>query len=420
MRLLLINPNQFQNPPCPPIGLEYLTSYLREHEVYVDILDLTFSDDLIKDIDESIKNKRYDLIGITIRNIDSSIGPNNEFFLDFIKSLIINTRRYYIPIVLGGSGFSSLPNEILKYTNADFGIIGSGEKGLLKLLNDLRDNKANYTLIDGWKLGSDPNFIYKREKDINYNAYIEKGGILGFETQKGCKESCSYCIEANKKVTHKEISTIITELEFLIEQGFTTFHLCDSEFNQDLGFSKNICKAIIEKKLNMRWVLYMKPFPYDEEYFQLLKDSNAYLVTLTIVSDVMEQELCNYGYDDIKNIINLCKKYQIKLAIDLLIGAPYEPLESIEKMIDFLKKNRADTVGLSFNYRIGKYTKLAQIIQEDKNLHKMLSRELKEEEDYIQSIFFSQIDLNYVQKIVNGDPLFKIEGFEQTVNYQRL
>ena len=66
-----------------------------------------------------------------------------------------------------------------------------------------------------------------------------------------------------------------------------------------------------EKSLPMKWTLYMKPTPYSERLFQLLNDSNAYLITLSVDSDKTIQTLNNYTYDDLANIINYCKKYKI-------------------------------------------------------------------------------------------------------------
>ena len=77
MNILLINPNSYQNPPVIPIGLEYLLTYLRSEGHSAEILDLCFSNKPIKDIRDHLKEKKYDLIGLTIRNIDTCLYYNN-------------------------------------------------------------------------------------------------------------------------------------------------------------------------------------------------------------------------------------------------------------------------------------------------------------------------------------------------------
>ena len=420
MKILLINPNTFKSPPVIPIGLEYITTILRKNGQLVDIIDLCFSENPLKDVHDILEKNNYDLIGLTIRNVDSCIYFNNEFFLVEIKKIITYIKKYGIPIVLGGSGFSASPNEILKYMNADFGVIGPGENAILKLIKDLSQKKANYKLLDGWKLGINSDAVFYRGKDFDYSKYVDKDGILGFETQKGCPNACTFCIEARTTLQFKSIDRILDEIKHLINMGYKHFHLCDSEFNLKLDYSIEFCKKIIKNDLDMKWALYMKPTPYNEELFKLLKESKAYLITLSINSDKKEQELNNYTLNDVKRIIEFCKKYEIRLAIDLLIGAPDEPKESIEEMIKFLKENRPDSVGVSFYYRIIKTTDLGKKILERQDLWGNLSRKLEENDDFLLPIFFNQIDLDYVKGLIGDDNLFKIEGFEKSVNYQRV
>lgn len=168
----------------------------------------------------------------------------------------------------------------------------------------------------------------------------------------------------------------------------------------------------------LKWALYMKPNPYNEEYFKLLSKSNAYLITLTVDSDQRIQSLNNYSYDDLSKIINYCKKYDIKLAIDMLTGYPYEPLESTEKMIKFFKKKRPSSVGIGFYFRVFKNTQLSKLILSDKNLQMNLNRSLTTNEIFLEPIFYNHLKQNQIEKLIAGDDLFKISGLTEGVNYQ--
>ena len=77
MRVLLVNPNTYRKPPVMPLGLEYLLTYLRDAGHDASILDLCFIDDPGKAIEDLLCREAFDLIGVTIRNIDSSIFYNN-------------------------------------------------------------------------------------------------------------------------------------------------------------------------------------------------------------------------------------------------------------------------------------------------------------------------------------------------------
>ena len=253
MNILLVNPNTFKNPPVIPVGLEYLMTALEKHGHSVDILDLCFSSSSVKKLKKTLKKDSYDLIGFSIRNIDSAIFFNNEFFLSDVKKLVQCAKSYKIPVILGGSGFSGMPNEILEYLEADYGIIGPGEVIFPRFLKQWQSNQIDKKLFDGWQYGIDTDLIHYRGKKINYPSYITKEGVVGFETHVGCTNKCPYCIEANTRVYFKKISNIVEELRYLVvDQGYNHFHTCDTEFNTNIDFSIEFCKALIDAKLDMK------------------------------------------------------------------------------------------------------------------------------------------------------------------------
>ncbi|TFG15639.1 MAG: radical SAM protein [Promethearchaeota archaeon] len=418
IKILLINPNRMQNPPVIPIGLEYLATALEKHDHDVTILDLCFASSPIEILKRTLKEGKYDLAGFSIRNIDSCVYFNNEFYLSELKKLIDCVKNHNIRVVLGGSGFSAMPNEILEYLQADYGIIGPGEVSFPKFLELWQTKQLNKKILNGWDYGLDDSLIHKRTKKVNYQQYVTNEGIVGFTTHSGCQNQCPYCIEAGTKVSFKKITNILAELEYLVNLGYTHFHLCDSEFNSDLNFSIEFCENLVKKALPLKWTLYMKPFPYNERLFQLLHKSNAYLITLSVDSDKITQTLNNYSYDDLVKIIDFCKKYKIEIAIDLITGYPYETLDSTKKTIEFFQKHRPTTVGISFYYRIYKNTTLEKSIRNDPELQKKLTRMCSEKENFLKPIFFSQYKQSDLEELIAGDDLFRIAGLVPGVNYQ--
>lgn len=418
-KILLINPNTYQSPPVIPIGLEYLISSLKKHNNHCDILDLTFSEKPLEKIKDKLNNKNHDIIGFSIRNIDSCLFFNNEFFLGKFKEMIACIKNYNIPIILGGSGFSASPEEILDYLKCDFGIMGPGEVAFSYFLKLWESNQLNKRIINGWEYGLDDELEILRAEKIEYNPYIENDGIVGFSTHVGCSNNCPYCIEANTKVYYRKIEKIVKEITFLTAKGYNNFHLCDSEFNESLDFSKEFCKAVIEKSQNFKWALYMKPYPYDEELFSLLSKSNASLITLSVDSDENIQSENLYSYNDLEKIIKYCKKYDIELAIDLLTGYPGESVESTKKVIRFFKENRPKTVGINFYYRLMKNTKVTQLIEKNPAMQKRLTRPYAKQENYLNPIFYSQYSKEDMEKLIGKDKLFKIPGITPGVNYQQ-
>ncbi len=418
IKILLINPNMYKYPPVLPIGLEYIKESLNNSNYDVDILDLTFSDDKFLDIKETLKKTKFDLIGFSLRNIDSCIYFNNQYFLPDFKKIIDFLKKFKIPIIIGGSGFSASPEEIFNYLKPDYGIIGPAEKAFLDFLDLWKNNCLKIKIINGWKYGIDSDLVPIRSINLDYGKYLKNDGLIGFTTHVGCSNQCPYCIEANKKVDFRKIQSIIKEINCLSSYGYNHYHLSDSEFNQDLEFCKRFCRELAKINSDLKWTLYMKPNPYDEELFQLLSESNAYLITLSVDSYDKIQKKNNYSNDDLENIINYSKKYNIQLAIDLLTGYPYESVESTKRAIQFFKDNRPKSVGISFYYRLFNNTELFQLIRKDHKLKKNLTRPLSEDDDCLNPIFFHQYTKEKIQELIKGDNLFKIAGLVVGVNYQ--
>lgn len=419
MNILLVNPNIMKSPPVIPIGLEYLVTALEKHGHIADILDLCYASFPKEKLEEKLNKNTYDLIGFTIRNIDSAIYFNNEFFLPEIKNLVKIVKNHQIPVILGGAGFSSMPHEILKYLQADYGIVGPGDIVFPEFLNLLKKDTLTKSIYYGADYGIDKALTHHRGNAIDYHQYLSEGGIIGFETHVGCPNQCPYCIEANTKLFFKKIPNIIEELKHLVNQNYNHFHTCDTEFNPNLDFSIDFCRALIKEDLDMKWALYMSPSPYSEELFRLLHESNAYLITLSVDSDERIQKLNNYTYQDLAKIIKYCKKYQIDLAIDLLVGYPYESIDSIKTCLKFFENNPPKKgVGINFFYRLYKNTELSKLINNDPNLQKKLLTSYSNNDNFLFPIFYNQIIQEIIEDLIEGKNVFRIAGITPGVNYQ--
>jgi radical SAM superfamily enzyme YgiQ (UPF0313 family) len=427
MRVLLINPNRYRCPPVIPLGLEYLLTSLRAHGHEARVLDLCFIDSLERALSEveGALIDRYDLVGVSIRNVDTVLFQNNEFFLPDIRRIVQVVEGRGLPVVLGGSGFSIAPDSVLRYMGASYGIVGPGESAMLKLLTDLEHGSTDYTILDGWQLGFERGLSHVRGNDLDYTRYLSAGGIVGFETQKGCPHRCSYCVEANTTYGIKDPQRVVEEISTLARRGFRQFHLCDAEFNLDLAHCKSFLRALIGEDPGIAWTLYMVPVNYDKELFALLRDSHADLVTLSVCSDAREQARAGYTMDNVAEIIDLCRRYCIRLAVDLLCGFPSEPKDSVRRAIDFFKEHRPQNVGVNFYLRVYERTPLTKEILRLPivDQHLLISPEVEEVPHdrfpFLAPTFYAGLTLEEVGSMIGEDPLFRIEGFQRTVNYQR-
>jgi len=421
MHILLINTNRYSFPPTIPVGLEYCATALRGAGYTCGILDLCFSEDCYTDIKSYFSANDVGLAGITVRNIDSVLYMNNEFFLDDIRKLVDFLHdEFHIPVIAGGAGFSIMPSEILEYIHADYGVTAPGENALVSLIKDWERNCISSSIYDGNRYGMNKNLVHYRGSDINYRDYLQNGGNIGFETHRGCSATCTFCPEAKKKIFLKNPVNISKEIAHLISHGYKDFHLCDSEFNNNLSFCKMLCQTFIDHHLDFSWAVYVKPHPVDEELLSLMRRSGVSMITLSVESCDDSGRPKQYSFEEVELWIRLTKKYCIKIAVDLLVGFPGEPTESVAKTIRFFKNNRPDTVGITSHFRLYSNTEIGKKIRENPLFRKDIIGETDNNPSFLRPAFYNNLSNDELKYLIDDDPLFKIEGEERTVNYQRV
>ncbi len=414
MKVLLINPNRYKAPPVPPIGLEYVAACLDKRNHTPSILDLTFSEDMNKDIDEAIDSFSPDIVGVTVRNIDAVLYHTNEFFLDEIKEIVTYIKsKHGLKVIIGGSGISANPEATRRYLTADCAIVGPAEHVINEVLNNIDSPAICKRVIQG--IFSSDSQCPRRPDLVDYKKYYDEGGVAGFETHKGCSSSCVYCLEAKTHVSFKQVEDVINEIRVLVEKGNDHFHLCDSEFNERLDYSLEFCSALKKSGVPMKWAVYMKPGNIDVHLMRLLKDTGVYLITLSVDSWKRGPEYRS----QVEHFISAVKPFGIKLAVDFLTGFPYEDDDTVLRWLDLFRQAKPDSVGINTYIRLHTALRLTGIILKDIQLRDSLLGDTHDK-TFIKPVFYNRIPTDKLAQLINKDPLFRIEGVERGVNYSRI
>ncbi len=141
MKVVLVRPNykSLSNSVMPPLGIGYLSSYLRKHGMETAIVD-GLRDGLDFDgLRKEILSKKPDVVGISC-------------YTSHYKEVVIlskEIKKNNIRCVIGGPHPTFLPYQTLTDSNADYVICGEAEMAFLALLkNNLVNNniKGVYSL----------------------------------------------------------------------------------------------------------------------------------------------------------------------------------------------------------------------------------------------------------------------------------
>ena len=172
-KVLLINSNiEFLPYPVAPLGISLVaSSLLNKYEVKVFDFATDTTDNLIGFITEF----RPDYIGISLRNIDNVTMRRCKWYINQIRESIVIPikKKFDTPIILGGSGFSIAPKEVLEYFNADYGISGEAEEAFPELLSQLDKDVKDISI---------PGVVSKTGNGFKPRAYT-KGDLIAYYDQ---------------------------------------------------------------------------------------------------------------------------------------------------------------------------------------------------------------------------------------------
>jgi radical SAM superfamily enzyme YgiQ (UPF0313 family) len=288
-------------------------------------------------------------------------------------------KQFSVPIVLGGSGFTIFPNELMAALDADYGIIGEGERfGLLVDFIEKGINPADQPGIitrnaaagipEPW----DNNFKRGFSPDnSNVQFYLNRGGMLNLQTKRGCSFKCIYCtyphIEGStlRLVPPDEVADTARELQ---NAGAKYLFITDSAFNCSYSHSLEIAKAFIRAKISIPWGAFFAPTKPLEDYYRVLSDAG--LTHAEFGTESLSNEmLVNYGKPFNVNDVLLSHKYAsdagLYIAHYLLFGGPGENYSTI---IDTLTTAEKLTKAVFFIYcgiRIYPHTRLYEIAKKE-------------------------------------------------------
>jgi CO dehydrogenase/acetyl-CoA synthase delta subunit len=117
MKVLLISVNRERMPfPVFPLGLAYIAKTLREEGHEIEVMDLCFSQEASVDLKSALHRFQPDLIGISLRNLDNLTYPTSISYLKEVEEVLgICRQSTSSRLVIGGSGYSLAPKELLQY-----------------------------------------------------------------------------------------------------------------------------------------------------------------------------------------------------------------------------------------------------------------------------------------------------------------
>ncbi len=342
--ILLLSPPSSHTAEFPRLALAYLSASLKHHEIDHDLLELA----LYKDWKEKLRPLIYkhDIISITATTGEMD---NVEVLTTYIKSI-----KDQSIIILGGIHATICPAESLRSVGIEYCIRGEGEDSLIEFLKGKKPKNLCYAgnmgeigLLPDLNNRPFPNYDkFELDKYLDSTFLARSVQVL---TSRGCPYHCIFCSKGlGETFRPRTPEDVVSEMKYLKSTyNVKKIRIVDDNFSLDLYRAKEICRLMISKNLNIKWIAAggLRVDKVDDELLDLMVKSGCNSVGFGIEAvdnNILKEYKKGTNISKVIDAITLCKKYGIKVGGNFLIGAPSDTRDHMYAQLDFAKKMEMD------------------------------------------------------------------------------
>jgi len=390
MKILLISANVATSPyPIYPIGMSMVAAALKKEGHEVELFDFLQNGCSVEAVLGKVRTCDPGVIGVSIRNVDNVNAAHEQRYIENVREIVQRVKEETdVPVTLGGSGFSVMPEEVLAAVGADYGIVGEGELLFCDFVRKLesgvfpeeRISRAPQKLTNK----AIPSAYYDPDL-LGY--YLDASRVISVQTKRGCNKHCIYCsypLLEGRELRMRNVEEVVDDIEHLMKQGATYLFFVDSLFNDSAGNYRNLIKEMARRKMYVPWTAFFTPGDeLDDEIVALMKKTGLHAAEIgaDASTDTTLRGLCkDFLWKDVIACNDLFRRHDVTTAHYYMFGGPGETPETVREGIENIR-NLPHTANFMF---------MGIRILPDTPLMELARREglLADDQDIIESIYY--------------------------------
>ena len=282
---------------------------------------------------------------------------HQETYIECVKNIVDEVRKITsAPVVLGGSGFSVMPEEVLEMVGAEYGIVGEGEQLFCEIAELIKSGKqpAHRILraplvLEGRTI---PSAMYDREL---MEFYHKHGKMISIQTKRGCDRNCVYCsypILEGRRVRGRDPKAVVDDIQALIKDHDAQYiFFVDSVFNDSQGLYRLVIEEMLRREVKIKWTAFFSPGgDLDAEIIAKMKKTGLHAAEIG-ADAACDKTLIGIGksfnWQGVVDCNDLFIEQDITTAHYYMFGGPGETKKTVEKGIANIKALR-HTVNFMF------------------------------------------------------------------------
>lgn len=344
----------------PPLGLGYLSAYLKK---YLDFHDIAIVNTGKLTL-EKILEHQPEIVGFTVYTAG---------YYDVLRLMKQLRQEVPVTILAGGPHITCLPHRLPP--EVDIGFIGEGEHSLLEVMQLYSEegyfDPSDLERIDGlafWNEGKlqfskprgfitpldripmpdrellDIRRFLKPSQILMNNEYLRGATML---TSRGCPYHCIYCHVSAKwgKPRYHSPGYVVNEIDHLVNQySVEGIYISDDLFAGNVHRIEAITKGMEQRKLlgKVRFMADLRSNMVNDRLVKSLKEMGVVKVPLGLESgsERILQYLKGKDVTVAQNLqaVKTLNKHGIGAYCCFMIGAPPETIEDIHKTRELIRK----------------------------------------------------------------------------------
>jgi len=346
-------------------GLAHVSSAAKAAGFDVDLVDLRAVRDW-EDYEAEIKVRQPDVVGVTMMSVD--FNPGNE---------VINRAKAINPdivTVVGGPHPTLVTDEVAANPNVDYVVTHEGEITFPWLLGEIQAGRrpADRVIMG---LMPDLDALPYPDRDLFLDEWRKHGysldspevpfvselppPFLTIIAGRGCKYNCNFCQPAERtifgrKVRRRSVASIIEELAKLQEEHhFASFMFHDDCLTEDREWVTEFCQVYREAGFTQPFFCQTRAdiLVKNEDMVQLMAEAGlrGYFIGFESGNDRVLRFL-RKGTTRAVNLeaARICKKYDIRIWANYMLGIPTETKEEVMDTISMMKEIDPDYYSPAF------------------------------------------------------------------------
>ncbi len=338
-KVFLVSPHDFflEKPgDRPPLGIAYLSSYLKSISHETSLFDLNH--ETKEQLMSAIARDAPDIVCISVST------PNYNNCINLAKE--IRASGFGGILVAGGNHVTDVPNEKPTLEAFDYVVVGDGENGLRKIIEERPNIKIIISPpVENLDLMPFPD--YEGIRLERYSMLIGGERAITISSSRGCYYGCVFCGSAKiKKWRPRSPENVIKELELLVNKyNIRAFYFVDDIFSFNKDRVYEICRLMKERLPPVKWRATTRVDLVDYELLKEMKSAGCDILSFGFESgneDILKKIKKGTGLERTRQTVKWCKELGIKVKGFFIIGLPGETRETAEQTINFAKELQLD------------------------------------------------------------------------------